>query len=429
MLFLLELNEVNFEYVQYYADRNLLPSFQTLLERHSYSETTSENEYENLEPWIQWVTAHTGLSFAEHRVHRLGDIVHSDLEQIWERLADRGLRVGAISPMNAKCRRSDLAFFIPDPWTRTTVIAPPSVKRLYSAICQAVGDNAKARITPISLFYLLFGTITTVKPSKYFRYLQLIIGSARRPWLKPIILDQLLSDLFLKLVRNNKVEFGSLFLNAAAHIQHHYMFSSAAYVGPMQNPEDYIRKGVDPLLDVYRAYDTILGDIIKSFPNARIMLATGLHQDPHPSATYYWRLRDHAGYLTKIGVEFISVDPRMSRDFLIHFADATSAGRAKLILESITADDGETLFEVDDQGASLFVMLVYPHNILPGFRYKVGNETFDSLENDVVFVALKNGQHNGVGYFVDTQAPRPPKGDQFPLTNLTSKILEASSSS
>ena len=65
--------------------------------------------YEHLEPWIQWVTAHTGLDFAEHGVFRLGDIVARDLPQIWEQLEEKGLRVGAICPMNAKHRLKDAA--------------------------------------------------------------------------------------------------------------------------------------------------------------------------------------------------------------------------------------------------------------------------------------------------------------------------------
>jgi hypothetical protein len=39
---------------------------------------------------------------------------------------------------------------------------------------------------------------------------------------------------------------------------------------------------------------------------------------------------------------------------------------------------------------------------------------------------LKNGQHNGIGYFLDTQAPKPRRGAQFPLKDLPARILEAS---
>lgn len=51
--------------------------------------TESEKEYQHLEPWIQWVTAHIGMTFAEHGVFRLGDIVNRDIPQIWEQLEQR----------------------------------------------------------------------------------------------------------------------------------------------------------------------------------------------------------------------------------------------------------------------------------------------------------------------------------------------------
>ena len=33
--------------------------------------TESESEYENLEPWIQWPSVHTGLPFKDHKILRL----------------------------------------------------------------------------------------------------------------------------------------------------------------------------------------------------------------------------------------------------------------------------------------------------------------------------------------------------------------------
>jgi hypothetical protein len=427
MLLFLEMNEVNFEYIQYYVDRGGLPNFKSLLERHGHAETISEKAYEELEPWIQWVTAHTGLTLAEHGIRHLGDVVYSDIEQIWEILAQKGLRVGAISPMNGKCRSKSLAFFVPDPWTNTDVIASPMVKRLYAAIKQAVNDNAESRITARSLVDLAMGMISTARIRTYRSYFELICGSIRRPWLRSVVLDRLLADLFIKSVRRHHTDFASLFLNAAAHIQHHYIFSSSAYTGKMRNPEGYVGIGMDPLWDVYAAYDAILGDIIESFPAARVMLATGLHQDPHPSLTYYWRLRDHGDFLRKLGIDFDEVEPRMSRDFAIRFKGLADASLAKARLASVVTASGEALFEIEDQGENLFVMLSYPHQIGKGFAYRVDNRWFGDLDRDVVFVALKNGQHNGIGYFSDTMSPERLAGVQFPLRDIPAKILAACS--
>ena len=127
---IVELNEVNFDFVRRYIAQGELPTLAGLLSKHGLIETSSETEYDHLEPWIQWVTAHTGKTFAEHGVFRLGDIVEHDIDQIWEQLERAGLSVGAISPMNAKNRTRNAAFFVPDPWTKTSVSGDRSLQLL-----------------------------------------------------------------------------------------------------------------------------------------------------------------------------------------------------------------------------------------------------------------------------------------------------------
>lgn len=424
-LLFLELNELNFEFVAEYVKMGRLPHFARLLDRHGYTETSSEQSYEELEPWIQWVTAHTGMPLKEHGIFRLGDIVKSDLPQIWERLAMRGLTVGAVSPMNAKCRSEEFAFFIPDPWTKTQVIGSPLVRLMFEGVVQAVNDNAKSKLALRSILGLMAGAAFTARLRNYGTYLRYVLGAKTRPWNKAIFLDQLLADLFVGHVRTHKPNFATLFLNAAAHIQHHYMFSSAVYGGEMRNPNWYVGDGIDPLLDVYQAYDRILGDVIAAFPEARIMIATGLHQDPHPTVTYYWRLRDHATFLRKIGVPFAAVEPRMSRDFLVTCTDEIEAVKAEARLLAAVDGDGEALFEVDNRGRDLFVMLTYPKNIDASTQYLLGNEAFSDLSADVAFVAIKNGRHNGIGYFADIGQKLSPTADRFELKQVPQRIFEA----
>ena len=91
-LLFLELNEVNFDFLRGYAEQGRLPTFKRLLGAHGYALTTSETEYERIEPWIQWVTAHTGKPYVDHGVFRLGDIVNHDIPQVWEQLEGRGLQ-------------------------------------------------------------------------------------------------------------------------------------------------------------------------------------------------------------------------------------------------------------------------------------------------------------------------------------------------
>lgn len=423
-LLFLELNEVNFEYILAYANAGKLPTFQAFLDKHGYAETTSEKRYEELEPWIQWVTAHTGLTFEQHGVFRLGDIVRHEIPQIWEMLEERGYSVGAISPMNAKHRLKQPAFFIPDPWTRTALTAPGIYQRLYAAIAQMVNDNAQTRFTAKSAIDFAFGGLFSASVRNYGRYFRYLLNAKNKPWLRAVFLDLLLSDLFHLNVKRTNPQFATLFLNAAAHIQHHYMFSSTVYDGPHRNPDWYIETGEDPLLDVYQLYDSILADTQRRFPEARLMIATALHQDPHTETTFYWRLRDHAEFLHLVDVPFVAVEPRMSRDFLVMCRDPEQAYAAARVLELARAEDGTPLFDVDNRGNDLFVMLTYPHDIRADAGFTVGEKQFQGLRDKVAFVAIKNGRHNGIGYFADSGVQRGNHG-RFPLKDIPHRIASA----
>ena len=424
-LLFLELNEINFETVAFYCERGHLPRFRQLIDAHGIQTTVAEQRYEDIEPWIQWVTAHTGLTLAQHGVFRLGDIVTKDLPQIWEQLEDRGLLVGAISPMNAKHRLRKPAFFVPDPWTTTDITAPKLLQALYQAIVQVVGDNAQSRVTLSSIAALLAGSLWYARPANYLNYANLALTSRSHPWRRAVFLDLLLADVFIRQVASSKPNFATVFLNAGAHIQHHYMFSAEAYNGPHRNPSWYAPDNTDPVREIYEFYDSIIGDVQRAFPRARLMLATGLHQVPHSQVTYYWRLRDHAAFLREVGVEFSNVQPLMSRDFLVTCADAEQARRAEELLAGARAADGTSLFAVDNRGRDLFVMLTYPGEIGGGFTFTLGGAQYSDLKSHVAFVALKNGEHDSKGYFVDTGAPRVTVSDEFPLAEIPKRIFAA----
>lgn len=421
---LLELNEINFEQVLAYSEKGHLKTLAALTNRHGLSTTTSEQRYEDLEPWIQWVTAHTGLTLAEHGVYRLGDITGHSLDQLWEVLERQGVKVGAISPMNATNRCTDPAFFMPDPWT-TTTITGDRLARLYRPVAAAVNGNADSKMTAGLALQLLAGLISYANPANYGGYLGDVTGAARgRSWRKAMLLDRLLADVFVREVTATDPDFASLFLNAGAHIQHHYLFNSSVYDGDQRNPGWYVASEADPVLDVYKLYDEIVSRIVRVFPEHRLMLATGLHQDPHGKLTLYWRLKDHEEFLTRSNVPFARVEPRMSRDFVIFCDDAAQASEAGRRLSAITGRDGRPLFSIDNRNESLFVELIWSDDIGRDFVYLRDGEPVHGLRKDVAFVAIKNGQHNGVGYFVDT-ALSASQIKQFPLAELPARIADA----
>jgi len=428
-LICLELNEVIFPYVEEYIRLGKLEGFKELIQRYGVTTTVSEHLYAELEPWIQWVTVHTGLSYAEHQVFRLGDTTKTEIPQIWETLESSNVPVAAISPMNATNRTKKSTLFVPDPWTDTMASGGFITRRFHAALVQAVNDNARNSLSIMSLIWLTAGFAIFSRPFKWATYLKLAITSGYCPWRKAIFLDLLLEDLFWKFRKKAPDGFFSVFLNAAAHIQHHYLFSSRAYSGAMRNPDWYVADGYDPVFEVYEAYDSILSRMFKSCPSARLMVVTGLSQTPCSKPIFYWRLADHRNFLDLLGIKFKRVLPRMSRDFVIEFYAVEQAAQAAEFLNALRVDNKDKLFSVDNRGEDLFLSLtldrdISSHSVL---TYQ-GATLLEGLKSSLTFVALKNGQHTGIGYLIDTGNNSPTAQDQVPLGEVFERTVQHFSS-
>lgn len=417
------LNEISFEYVRHYCSEGKLKNLSKLLEDGHFYRTASETTDHLLEPWIQWVTVSTGLDHAEHNVFRLGDIVgRHDLEQIWEYLEKKGILVGAVSPFNAENRLVSPAFYVPDPWTKTSASGSKLLKMLSQTVSKAVNGNASSNVGAVDIIALLTSILVYSPFSEYKAYLGLILG-IKKPGARAILLDQLLGHVFLSLTTKKNPGFASLFLNSGAHIQHHYLFSSAAYTGQNKNPEWYCPSGHDPLENVLCTYDKVVGKIMKT--NSRIIIATGLHQVPHEKSTYYWRLKEHEKFLNRIGINYAKeIVPRMSRDFLIEFHNSADCARADTFLQNVRLGNrSEIVFSTDNRGDSLFVELVYSHDITAEDSITHPSEglLYENFKEQVAFVALKNGEHNGEGYVLSNFDLN--KDDVFPLRELRDIIV------
>lgn len=405
----LEMNEINFDFVEKYCAEGFLPNFGRLIQDKGLVKTLSEKEFVNLEPWIQWVTFYTGKSYSEHGIFRLGDGVNHHFPQIWERISEKtGRGVVAISPMNAPNRiEEENSLFVPDPWTNTTVTGDFFTKSLYLAVRDAVNANSLGEVSVKSLLRLLVGLLPLWRRVNPLVLLRLYKASKRNRWYKALILDYLLSVLFVHQVKKKRPVYGSVFLNAGAHIQHHYMFDSSLYKGCHSNPKGYASEELDPLLEVYKMYDEILAYVVKSCPEYRVMIVTGLSQKPNPKKVYYYRPRSHEELLRAIGISGFAVEPRMSRDMLISFGDSESAALAEKILKNcfVLSEGGELkepLFYLENRGDSIFVMVSYKQPLVDGDSIFVGSQVIGGFSDFFVHVSVENAIHRSVGFLLDT---------------------------
>ncbi len=108
--------------------QGLLPNFSAFhaaAQVFTSAPCTEEQQY--LEPWIQWYSLHTGLSYEQHNVFQLADGPRADFPDLWSVLSDAGLAVGNCGSMNVRGFDRPGSYFLPDPWCTTEQAIPDAL--------------------------------------------------------------------------------------------------------------------------------------------------------------------------------------------------------------------------------------------------------------------------------------------------------------
>ena len=228
-LVLIQLNELNFDLVKQYFKSNKLDNLKKI--NKNIIKTSSETEYDLLEPWIQWYSIYTGLRAKQHKVFRLGDVEKNNFNhnQIFEDVENKGFSVGCVAPMNAKNKLKSPKYFISDPWTKTKDSGDFFIKLASRTISEFVNNNSSSIISKKSYIHLIIIFFKFVRINKYFLFFKYFLNSITKTWFKSIILDYLIHEIHINLLLKKKPDFSSVFFNAGAHIQHHYLYNSMRY--------------------------------------------------------------------------------------------------------------------------------------------------------------------------------------------------------
>jgi hypothetical protein len=427
----LELNEVSRRAIDQLIRRGELPTFRRISQSWNYVETTSESVYEHIEPWIQWVTAHTGKSFAEHNVYRLGN-APEDLQaiQIWEQLEQAGRASLVFGCMNAKRGTFSNGIFFPDPWAKRNETHPEELRPIWQAIAGRVQKHATTELGVSDLVDLARRLLALGLDPRLAARIAAQLAHQRFDrrvhWRLALLFDEFLADLFLRQARAKRYAWNTCFLNCVAHYQHHHwrLFDPAVFPVEIATPD--ARPTDNPMLEGYRAYDRILRRTIERLDDGRtaFIVLSGLSQVPFTDADanggkFYYRLRDHEAFARKIGLNARSIFPMMSRDWQAVFADANGLARARELLEGLSVR-GRPLFAVRDAGENtLFVETAYeegttqaPVDGAPGRL---------TVEGEFVAIAIKSGHHTGVGSLwssipLEFTSARPPLAELVAVT-------------
>jgi hypothetical protein len=429
---LLEFNELCPPLMKKFMDARQLPNFSRFYGEAMVATTVADEIAPFLDPWIQWITVHSGIPYKRHKIRDLGDGHLLDAPNVWDLVSARGEKSLICGSMNASHRPGLNGWFLPDPWT--TKIAPqPDELRPYFRFVQANVTEYTSGKVPLGradyakflAFMMTHGlSPRTVKAiAKQLAWERL---DKKQNWRRAVILDKLQMDLFKWVWKKERPKFASFFLNSTAHFQHLYwrhMDPSQFKVKPSPEDEALYR---DAVLFGYQEMDSLLGEFVDFVgPDVTIAFATAFSQQPFLAyedvgGKTPYRPIDFERFLNDLGVtDRAAASPVMTHQFHLDFATEQAAGEALAKLTALRYE-GQPAMIAERSGAKLFAWCSIYKRVPPGAVIKQGERAIPFYDLFYHIDLVKSGMHHPEGMFwVRTPARRHSiVVDKVPLVDL-----------
>jgi hypothetical protein len=361
-----EFNELSPVLVEQFVRERQLPNFRRFYEEsHVYTSDAGEKA-PYLNPWIQWVTVHTGLTYAQHQVFHLGEAHKLKVKRTWDLVSEAGMPVWICGSMNSSYVSNPNGYFLPDPWATETVPQPESLDPYFRFVRMNVLEHSNDRV-PLSwkdyAKFLGFMTTHGLSTSTVGAGIRQLLSEkdGRNRWKRAVILDKLQFDMFRSVYRKIKPRFSTFFSNSTAHFQHYYwrhMNPEAFAIRPTaQELEEY----KTAILVGYQAMDRLLGRFIElAGDDATLILCTALSQQPcliyeEQGGKVVYRPRDFEAVLNFAGVTHPhSVAPVMAEEFHLRFENGADAAEAADRLRGLFVGEHPAL-RVEARDGGVFV--------------------------------------------------------------------------
>lgn len=409
-----EFNELCSWLIDRWMGEGLLPNFKRMHGQSAVFETFADvTDPANLEPWIQWYSLHTGLSFDQHGVFHLTEGAAATHDDLWRIANAAGRKVINFAAMNARPFDFPGSVYVADPWCEDGNASPP----VLNAYNQFIGSNVREYSNPHARLTLgdyarFLGFMAThgLRPGTVGALAsQLIIERAkdrRLSWKRAMLLDRIQMDVFRHFYRKTNPAFATFFVNSTAHLQHSYWrhFQPEAFaVQPEAESSELYGEAVKT---GYVAMDRLLGEFIElaDARGAMLVFATALSQQPYLAAEeaggkHFYRLRDVHAFFRRCALSHSDIDPTMTHQYFVRFGSAADRKNTHNALAMFKLADGRALFDFNERTTDGLYFSCNIYAEIDGATAVIAPDGPPLKFGDIVYKidATKSGRHHPAG--------------------------------
>lgn len=437
-LLLLEFNELCPGLIDTFMAEGSLPNFKRLRERsHAYITHTSEAL---LEPWIQWVTVHTGVPLDEHGIVDLDEAEKLKHEAFWDGVKSDNVLL--MCPMNVRFNRTDRSIFMPDPWAASQAPSP-DIEPFYRFVRSTVNTHARAqgldkKVALDAVRYLAsHGMRVRTAVSLVRQLVQERVGSHDVKWRRATMLDKLSWDVFAHFWRGDRQpKIGVFFSNATAHYQHKYWRHYQPDVFSLKPDKNELRSYGEAIRYGYKCLDELLGKALRiAGPDTAIVLCTALSQQPmldyeERGGKAMFLPKDYPQLLNILGLQAAPrVEAIMAEEARLHYERAEDAELALARLQAVTTSEGLALFKLRGFDGRSFIIgcAVFANEVEPTTRICLGDHAVaDFRDHFIAMPTTTSAKHHpdGLLWVALPAGTASAEVEHIPLTQVRTRFEE-----
>ena len=362
---LLEFNELSPTLMHRFINQGHLPNFKRFSQESAVYVTEAAERSPYLDPWIQWVTVHTGLDFNEHKLERLNEGHKLPAKRVWDCVAERGERVWICGSMNVGYRAGIRGAMMPDPWATHVEPSPPELKPYFSFVQRNVLEYTNERVPLTKSDYVNFVRFMVqhgLSAKTVAAIVKQLVNEARGQdrWKRAVILDKLQFDVFSSYYRKIQPKFSTFFLNSTAHYQHFYWRNMEPEIFTVKMTPGEAAKYESAILFGYKEMDALVGrffDLAGS--SATLVFCTAISQQPYlayeeKGGRQVYRPSNFEAFVRLAGVsQPFKVAPVMAHQFHVYLETEEAAAMAEKQLRAL-AVNGRQAMAVVRNGLQIF---------------------------------------------------------------------------
>tara|TARA_B100001057_G_C22866705_1_gene956834 strand:+ start:4560 stop:5906 length:1347 start_codon:yes stop_codon:yes gene_type:complete len=337
-LLLLEINECDFKFFEYGSKKYGYPNIKKFfLSKNTLDTYTNDNkEGYNLDPWVQWVSVHTGKLSKNHKIYRLGEKINKNTDQIWDKLSKKKIKSSIWGAFNSSLRlRKSINFFFPDPWSFKEEAYPNNLNT-FLKLPRYYAQNYP-NINKFKIIYLGIIFLVKIFLSKNFFYLfknifqlfKIFLISSLRSFNLYFFFDLMSLLVINNTLKTNRSDFTLIALNSFAHYQHNYWndkkFEKIYFW--------YLNEMIKIIEQISKSYNSSL--ILNGFSQKKI------------KNEYYLRPKKPKKFFESLNLNFLNIEPNMTTGAIVYFNSFKDKTEAINKLKNIKIYD-YSLFDIQD---------------------------------------------------------------------------------